>query len=75
MTISQMRKQLWGRLFDQALVIPILGKHYYLPSLASHMKGTTKNSSGLKIRSLNSNLNYSYLCMIRAKLPPGLRLF
>lgn len=56
MTISQMRKQLWERLSDQALVIPILGKHYYLPSLASHMKGTTKNSSGLKIRSLNSNL-------------------
>ena len=75
MAVSQLRKQLWGRLLDQALMIPIRCKHYYLPSLALHMKGTTKNSSGLKIRSLNSNLNYSYLGMIRDKLLPGFRLF
>lgn len=62
-------------ILDQALMIPIRCKHYYLPSSALHTKGTTKNSSGLKIRSLNSNLNYSYLGMIRAKLPPGFRLF
>lgn len=67
--VLQLRKQLRGRILDQALTMPIRCKHYCPPSMASCMMRTIRRSSGLIIRRLNSNLNYSYLGMIIVKLP------